>query len=154
MITLPGLLITARFLCVLYAEICVSATSETSHQINPDDFDLNQFDCSYPVLPEKLGNPKKFSLSREASSMFWCVLTRWHIDRLQGYATVLADDGSPLSPYQKHLLALARALIAQPKILLWEDDASLMDDATLDSLVAHLNRVRNIPIFYAACSPV
>ena len=61
---------------------------------------------------------------------------------IQGYATVLSDDGSPLTSYQKHLIALARALIRNPRILLWEEDLSIMDNFALDALTNYLNQVR------------
>lgn len=59
----------------------------------------------------------------------------------QGYETILDDSGSPLTAYQKHLLALARALIRKPRILLWEEDLSFMDSAALDVLIGHLDQV-------------
>ncbi|KAK3702849.1 hypothetical protein QZH41_003837 [Actinostola sp. cb2023] len=60
----------------------------------------------------------------------------------QGYETVLADDGSPLTPFQLHLLALARALIRTPRVLLWEDDVSLMDPDELRTLTFYLDQAR------------
>lgn len=61
---------------------------------------------------------------------------------IQGYATVVGDDGSPLTSYQKQLIALARALIRNPRILLWEEDLSIMDKFVLDALTNYLNQVR------------
>lgn len=63
---------------------------------------------------------------------------------MQGYATVLGDDGSPLTSYQKHLIALARAWIRNPRILLWEEDLSIMDNFALDALTNYLNQVRSL----------
>ena len=75
---------------------------------------------------------------------------------LQGYGTVVKDDGSPLNSYQKHLLALARALVREPKILLWEEDVSLMDEASLRMLTFYLDRV-SVPLHKGLprglCSP-
>lgn len=60
---------------------------------------------------------------------------------LQKYATVLTDDGSPLTSYHKHLLALARALIRNPRILLWEEDLSIMNDSARNVLTSYLDKV-------------
>ena len=60
---------------------------------------------------------------------------------LQGYETILDDRGLPLTAYQKHLLALARALIRKPRILLWEEDLSFMDSSALDALIIYLDKV-------------
>lgn len=63
---------------------------------------------------------------------------------IQGYATVVGDDGSPLTSYQKQLIALARALIRNPRILLWEEDLSIMDNFALDAMTNYLNQVRSL----------
>ena len=55
---------------------------------------------------------------------------------------MLNEDGSPLTSYQKHLLALARALIRNPRILLWEEDLSIMDSYALNVLTQYLDKVR------------
>ena len=55
---------------------------------------------------------------------------------------MLNDDGSPLTSYQKHLLALARAMIRKPRILLWEEDLSIMDSSALNVLTNYLDKVR------------
>ena len=55
---------------------------------------------------------------------------------------MVGDDGSPLTSYQKQLIALARALIRNPRILLWEEDLSIMDNFALDALTNYLNQVR------------
>ncbi|KAL9968128.1 hypothetical protein ACROYT_G026461 [Oculina patagonica] len=60
----------------------------------------------------------------------------------KGYATVLYDDGSPLTSYQKHLLALARAMIRKPRILLWEEDLSIMDSSAFNALTNYLDKAR------------
>lgn len=55
---------------------------------------------------------------------------------------MLHDDGSPLTSYQKHLLALARAMVRKPRILLWEEDLSIMDNSALNVLANYLDQVR------------
>ncbi len=54
---------------------------------------------------------------------------------------MLYDDGSPLTSYQKHLLALARAMIRKPRILLWEEDLSIMDSSAFNALTNYLDKV-------------
>ena len=54
---------------------------------------------------------------------------------------MLYNDGSPLTSYQKHLLGLARAMIREPRILLWEEDLSIMDSSALNALSNYLDQV-------------
>jgi ABC-type bacteriocin/lantibiotic exporter with double-glycine peptidase domain len=67
--------------------------------------------------------------------------------QLKGYETIINDDGSPLTAFQLHLLALARALIRDPKVLLWEEDVSLMDPDELRTLTFYLDQVR-LGVYY------
>lgn len=53
------------------------------------------------------------------------------IDRLpEGYGTVLAESGSDLSAGQRQLLAIARAVLADPKILILDEATSSVDTRT------------------------
>ena len=53
------------------------------------------------------------------------------IDRLpDGYNTVLAESGSDLSAGQRQLLAIARAVLADPKILILDEATSSVDTRT------------------------
>ena len=53
------------------------------------------------------------------------------IDRLpSGYDTVLAESGSDLSAGQRQLLAIARAVLADPKILILDEATSSVDTRT------------------------
>lgn len=67
---------------------------------------------------------------------------RVHLDRIvrelpDGYQTIVDGSGNPLTPFAKHLLALARAIPGNPSLILWEDpdfpltpsEAALLDDA-------------------------
>ena len=59
--------------------------------------------------------------------------TRCHdfISRLpEGYATVLSDGGSNLSQGQRQLLTIARAMIANPRILILDEATSNVDTRT------------------------
>ena len=53
------------------------------------------------------------------------------IERLpDGYDTVLAESGSNLSEGQRQLLAIARAVLADPKILILDEATSSVDTRT------------------------
>ena len=53
------------------------------------------------------------------------------IERLpEGYDTVLAESGSNLSAGQRQLLAIARAVLADPKILILDEATSSVDTRT------------------------
>lgn len=55
----------------------------------------------------------------------------YFIDRLpDGYDTVLAESGSNLSQGQRQLLAIARAVLADPKILILDEATSNVDTRT------------------------
>ena len=53
------------------------------------------------------------------------------IDRLpEGYGTMLAESGSNLSQGQRQLLSIARAVLADPKILILDEATSSVDTRT------------------------
>ncbi len=53
------------------------------------------------------------------------------IERLsEGYDTVLAEGGSNLSQGQRQLLSIARAVLADPKILILDEATSSVDTRT------------------------
>lgn len=59
----------------------------------------------------------------------------------QRYATVLGERGLTLSGGQKQRLAIARALIRRPRILLLDDALSAVDADTEETILANLRRV-------------
>lgn len=65
------------------------------------------------------------------------------IQRLpKGYDTVLSERGGGLSSGQKQLLAVARALIRNPKILIFDEATSALDPGTEERLIRALKRAK------------
>lgn len=65
------------------------------------------------------------------------------IQRLpKGYDTILSERGGGLSSGQKQLLAVARALIRNPKILIFDEATSALDPGTEERLIRALKRAK------------
>ena len=62
-------------------------------------------------------------------------------DFKEGYKTLLGERGVTLSGGQIQRLSIARALIKDPMILLFDDCLSAVDADTEDKILAHLNKV-------------
>ena len=58
-----------------------------------------------------------------------------------GYATVIGEQGVTLSGGQRQRLAIARALLTNPRILILDDSTSAVDSATEDEIQGAINRV-------------
>ena len=58
----------------------------------------------------------------------------------QGYGTVLAERGLGLSLGQRQLLAVARAIVRNPRILILDEATSALDAATEARLLANIRR--------------
>ena len=63
------------------------------------------------------------------------------VDFSQGYETILGERGITLSGGQKQRVSIARAIIKQPQILLFDDCLSAVDTETEEEILQNLNRI-------------
>jgi ATP-binding cassette subfamily B protein len=61
------------------------------------------------------------------------------LDLPDGYATMLAERGQTLSAGERQRLALARALLADPKVLILDEPTSALDEANESAIVETLS---------------
>jgi ABC-type bacteriocin/lantibiotic exporter with double-glycine peptidase domain len=118
------------------------------------DLDLRELRTNISAMPQ---DPKIFNghllfnvvlsddvveLQRAAQFLDQSGFNIFFADFPQGYLTLLGEEGVNLSGGQKQLVALARALFRQPKVLLLDESMSAMDRNTEAFVVRLLEKAK------------
>lgn len=142
-----------------FAKLLMGFYPPTQGQIRIDDVDIrhlaaNELRAYFGVVPQetvlfsgsifdnlRAGNPAaSFEQVVQAAKMAGIHAT---IEALpQGYQTEIGERGSGLSGGQKQRLAIARALLKGPKVLIFDEATSALDHDTAESFAQTINGLR------------
>ena len=89
----------------------------------------------------RFGDRSKTQEEIEAAAKAACVHENI-MDFAEGYNTMVGERGVSLSGGQKQLIAIARALILDPEILILDDSVSAVDTDTEEKILTHLRETR------------
>ena len=100
----------------------------------------------FKVLPETVTPPRPLPLAHlKQERIEWAAHDAQAHDFIMGfsdeYDTVIGERGVTLSGGQRQRLAIARALLTDPRILILDDSTSAIDSATEDQIQQAINRV-------------
>jgi ABC-type multidrug transport system fused ATPase/permease subunit len=90
-------------------------------------------------------NNIRLGRDKATSSEIAAVAKRTGVDEIvrelrDGYATVIGENAGKLSEGQKQKIAIARALIKDPRILILDEAMSMMDSASEDKILSALKK--------------
>jgi subfamily B ATP-binding cassette protein HlyB/CyaB len=77
------------------------------------------------------------------SDPIYCLEIHTTIEKLpQGYQTIVGEHGTGLSGRQKQRIAIARALLKQPKVLIFDEAVSNLDQQTAEHFAQTVNKLK------------
>ncbi|MGI8951665.1 MAG: ABC transporter ATP-binding protein [Chitinophagaceae bacterium] len=101
------------------------------------------------LFSDTVSNNISFGLSQTASaqqvqqSAKYASVHNEILDLDKGYQTLVGERGVTLSGGQKQRISIARALIKQPQIMVFDDCLSAVDSKTENEIINNLNKVLN-----------
>lgn len=91
-----------------------------------------------PIIQNLVFLEKKYDKSMVNKSIKWCALEETLERFPNGLDTIVFESGTGLSGGEKQRLAIARALIRKPDVLILDEATSALDPETEKELIAHL----------------